>query len=67
MKYNAMVTCAAVLGDNKTKANQPADLSDFQTKPNNTVYPYKCQTKDNSLVTYAADLGDNQIKPNNAY
>ena len=28
---------------------------------------WKCQTKDNAMVTSAADLGDLQTKPNNAY
>ena len=47
-----------------------ADFDDLQTKLNNAYLPlhyipfWKCQTKDNAMVTYAADSGDLQTKPN---
>ena len=44
-----------------------------QTKPNNAYLPqhdipfWKCQTKENRMLTSAADLGDNKTWQNNIY
>ena len=51
----------------------PLKLIWLTSKPNNANLPlhyipfWKCQTKDNTMVTFAADLSNLQTKPNNAY
>ena len=60
-------------GTPKTMQCWPLQLIRVTTKTNNAYLPlhdipfWKCQTKDNAMMTSAADLDDLQTKPKNAY